>query len=240
MGDGLLVGGVDLSGDIGSLERIGGGPNPLPATGINAFGMERIGGIRDGAMDFSAWFNPAVGQAHPTLSALPTANVIATYIHGSVLANPTASIVAKQVNYDGDRGTDGSLSFSVQELANGYALEWGDQLTAGIDRHTGATNGVSVDYTAASTAFGWQAYLQVTGFNGTDCTITLQDSANNTDFAPFTASAFTQVTVAPTSQRIQGARDAVVRRYVRVATTGTFTTIDLMVMFVKNLVAVNF
>jgi hypothetical protein len=70
LGDNCYISGYNLSGDVGSLGRIGGGPALLDVTGIDKSAFERLGGLRDGGVDFSAFFNPAAGQAHPVLSAL--------------------------------------------------------------------------------------------------------------------------------------------------------------------------
>jgi len=240
LGDNLYVAGYDLSNDVGSLSRIGGGPNPLPITGIDVSGQERIGGIRDAAVDFQSWFNPAATKQHARLSPLLTTDQIVTYFRGTALGNPAASVVAKQVNYDPERGADGSLTFSIQELASGYGLEWGDQLTAGKRTDTGATAGTGVDSVgAATTNFGLQAYLHVFSFVGTDVTIKLQESSDNgaDAYADVVGGGFTQVTVGPTSQRIATATNLAVERYLKATTvtTGGFTSCVFAVMVVRNL-----
>jgi len=98
LGDALLVAGYDLSGDIGSLSKIGGGPKPLVVTAINKSAFERIGGIRDGGLEYMAFFNDATGQAHPRLSTLPRTDQIVTYCRGTTLGNPAAACVAKQID----------------------------------------------------------------------------------------------------------------------------------------------
>lgn len=239
MGDNFYHAGYDLSGDIASLERIGGGPNALPLTGINVSAFERGGGLRDAAFELTSWHNTAVLHEHVAFSALSTGNQIATYFRGTAIGNPAASVVAKQIGYDGDRAQDGALSFSVQELANGYGLEWGDQVTAGKRTDTGATAGTAFDSGAATTNFGLQAYLQVFAFTGTDVTIKLQESSDNAGdaYADVTGGAFTAVTSAPTSQRIATATNLAVERYLKVTTTtsGGFTSCTFAVMVVRNL-----
>lgn len=239
LGDRCFVAGIDLSGDVGSLSRIGGGPTPLEVTGIDKSAHERIGGLRDGAIEFSAFFNPAAGQAHPTLSTLPTTDRIVTYCRGATLGNAAASLVGKQINYDGTRGNDGAFTLAVQAQANAFGLEWGRQLTAGKRTDTTATNGASVDHTTVSTAFGWQAYLHVFAFTGTSVTVTLQDSADNVAWANLTGGAFTAAT-GVTSQRLAGGSSATVRRYLRAITTGTFTEAVFSVAFTRNETAVSF
>ena len=239
LGMNCYVSGYDLSGDVGSIKSISGGNKPLEVTGIDKSAPERLGGLRDGAVNFSSWFNPSAGQAHPVLSALPTADVLATVTAATALGSAAVSLTGKQINYDGDRKDDGSLAFDVNALANGFGLEWGVLLTAGKRTDTGATNGTAVDLTTVSTEFGWQAYLHVFAFTGTSVTVTLEDSANNTDFLPLTGGAFTAAT-GVTSERLQGGRTATVRRYVRAVTSGVFNPATFAVMFVRNEVAVAF
>jgi len=239
LGDNCFVAGVDLSGDIGSLKRIGGGPALLEVTGIDKSAPERLGGLRDGAIEFTAFFNDATNQAHPTLKTLPTTDRIVTYCRGTVLGNPAASLVGKQINYDSTRGENGSLTFEVAAQANGFGLDWGRQLTAGKRTDSAPTNGTGVDFTDVSTAFGWQAFLHVFAFTGTSVTVTLQDSADAAAWANLAGGAFTAA-AGVTSERLEGGRTATVRRHLRAITSGTFSNAVFAVMFVRNDVAVAF
>lgn len=244
LGDQLYIAGYNLSGDVGSLSRIGGGPAALELTGIDKSAFERVGGHRDGGIAFSAWFNKATAQAHLRLSPLPTADQVASYYRGSTLGGSAASCIAKQINYDGARGADGSLTFAVDLQSNGYGLEWGTQLTAGTRTDTAATNGTGVDF-AASHAFGLQAYLQVFAFSGTDATVTIQESSDNgagDAFAAVTGGAFTQITAGRTAERISTATNQTVERYLRVVTTtsGGFTSLAFAVMVAVNLTTPTF
>ncbi len=241
LGDNLYVSGYDLSGDVGSLSRIGGGPALLDVTGIDKSAPERAGAIRDGAIEFQAWFNAAAGKAHPVLSALPTADRLVTYHRGTTLGNPGAALMAKQVNYDPTRGADGALTIAASTLGNAFGLEWGDQLTAGKRTDTGATAGTSVDGVAA-TSFGLQCYLQVFSFTGTSCTVAVQESSDDGGgdaFANVTAGVFTAAT-GITSERIVTARDASIERYLRINTTGTFSECTFAVIVVRNQTTVTF
>ena len=163
---------------------------------------------------------------------------VATYAVGTTLGNPAASHVCKQINYDPNRADNGSMRAAVATQGNGYGLEWGLQLTAGKRTDTAATNGASID-TAASLAFGAQAYLQAFSLTGTDVTVKIQDSADNSNWLDVAAFAFTQVTSAPTSQRIALANTATVRRYLRAITTTatSFSSFTFSVMVVKNKLA---
>ncbi|GAA4226106.1 hypothetical protein GCM10022254_09970 [Actinomadura meridiana] len=240
LGDNFYWGGVDLSGDVGAIGRVGGGlTGTQDVTGINKFAFERRGLLRDGGMEWTSFLNPAAAAAHPTLSTRPTTDEHATYFRGTTLGNPAASLVAKQINYDPTRGADGSLTIAVQALANGYGLEWGVQLTAGKRSDTTATNGTSVDFAAAGT-HGLQAWLHVFSFTGTSCTVKLQSSSDNgsTDaFADVTGGGFTAAT-GVTSERITVSGN--VERYLRAVTTGTFTECTFAVQVTVNATAVVF
>lgn len=238
LGDLLLLGGFNASGDINSIGNVGGGPAALPFTDITQSGMARQGGERDGRTEFMAYFNPTAAMTHDKLAALPTADVVTGYLRGATLGAPGACMVGKQINYDGSRGNDGSFTFNVSSQANGYGLEWGLQLTAGLRTDTAATNGTGID-TAASLAFGAQAYLQVNAFTGTDVTVKIQDSADNVTFADVTGLAFTQITSAPGAQRIATANTATIRRYIRASTvtTGGVTSVTFSVVINKNPIA---
>lgn len=242
LGDNIYIHGVDLSGDVGSLGNVRGGPATHEATGINKLAFERLFGLRDGAIEYSSYFNPAEGAAHPTLAALPTANQIITYCRGTTLGKPAACLTAKQLNYDPSRGADGALTFSIQAEAAENGLEWCEQLTAGLRTDTTAANGAGVDFGEA-TEFGLQAYLQVIAFDGTDATIKLQESSDGggaDTWADVTGGAFATVTSAPGAQRIATARDLPVEQHLRVITTGTFTELVFSVAVNKNPVEVKF
>lgn len=235
MGDNCYIGGYDLSGDIGELSKISGSVALLDVTPINVAAFVRIGGLRDGSIAYKSFFNPTAGHEHTVLSALPTADQHLMYARGTTLGNPAACMVAKQLNYDPTRDNKGMLTIAIQADANGYGLEWGRLLTAGLRTDTAATNGSSID-DGASSAFGAQAYLQVTAFTGTDVTVKIQDSADNVTFADITGMAFTAVTAAHATQRIATANTATIRRYLRVATTtsGGLTSATFGVAITRN------
>ena len=145
LGSHFFVGGCDLSGDTSALDQIRGGPALLDVTGIVKFAHERIGGLRDGSMQFTTFFNNGPGAEHAALSPLPTADEIGSAMIGSTLGNPVASINGKQIGYDPTRDTSGNLTEKTQIQGNGFGLEWGVALTAGPRTDTAATNGASFD-----------------------------------------------------------------------------------------------
>lgn len=237
LGDNLYVGGYDISGDIGSIGRISGRSAVIDQTGIDKSAPERTGGLRDGDIEFTSFMNDSAGHAHVLLRSLPTSDVIVTYCRGTTLGNPSACIVGKEINYDPNRGPDGSLVFTTTAQANGYGLEWGIQGTAGKRTDTSATAGTAIDFGAAAVAleFGLQAYLQVFSFTGTSCTVKIQESSDNgaDTYADVVGGTFTAAT-AITSQRIQTSRTLAIERYLKVTTTGTFSECTFAVTIVRN------
>lgn len=239
LGDNFYVGGVNLSGDIGSVDNVTLSRGTFEVTGIDKSAKERIHGIKDGGMAFTSFFNPSAGQSFPVLKALPTTDVVCSYFRGTTTGSPAASCVSKQINYDGTRSDSGEMTFKTSVEANGYGLEWGRMLTDGIRTDTSATSPATGYDTVASASFGGQAYLHVFSVTGTSVTVTIEDSADNLTFIPIASPmAFAAVNGAATSaQRISISNTSTIRRYVRVRTQGTFTNAQFAVSLVKNEVA---
>lgn len=251
LGDNLYVAGYNLSGDIGELGKVGGGVAPIEVTGIDKSAYERIGGIRDGGIDFKAFFNPgpALDAAHLRLSLLPTADQIVTYARGTNLGDPAACLVSKQLNYDPKRAQGGEFTFEISAAANGYGLEWGKQLTPGRKTDGVAGNGTGVDMGLGSgpgftgpALFGLQAYLHVFAVTGTSVTVKLQESSDNgvgDAWTDVVGGGFTAAT-GVTSQRIETARGQTVEQYLRAVSVGTFTNAIYAVVVARNDIATVF
>ena len=235
IGDKLFSHGNDLSGDVGAVNRIETLVNLLDVTAIEDASMVRLQGHSDGAIDFNSWFNDAALRAHPVASALPTTDILLYYARGATLDNVMAALTAKQVSYGGARGTDGSLAFSIATQANGVALEFGEQVTAGKDTHASATSSTGkVD--TAQTTLGGVGYLQ--GFSAATgtATVVIEDSSDTTN--GIDGAWGTLLTFATTSASWPaGERQTVtgnVEKGVRATTTGTFTTAVFAVGFKRG------
>ena len=240
LGSAFLIGktgaAYDISGDVSALSTMRLANSPLDVSPINVSGTKRIYGRKSGEMTASIFFNDAAAQEHVALKGLTRSDVQPMWAQAfSAIGDKGLAMLAKQVNYDWALGADGGLLASVQWLSNAAPIEPGEMLTAGLRTDTTATNGTSLDYGAVSTAFGLSAYLWITAFSGTNITISLEDSANNSAFSAITGGAFTQATGIG-AQRIQTAVNGTVRRYVRVVSAGTFTSCTFAVLFVRHLV----
>lgn len=235
------IAGYDLSGDINSLSRIGGGFAPIDLTDITQAGYDRDSGLFDGGMDCVSYFDPATGASHERFASLPTTSAAGMWASGSAAGSAVACMVGRQADYPGNRGQDGSfmLSPTLQE-SDGYPLEWGVLLTTWSQSLSGAGNLTSVDLGSASPgAFGAVFYAQVFTFTGTSVTLKIQESSDNgagDAFADVTGGGFTAVSAAHGHQRIMTAAQNV-ERYLRVVASGTFSAATIAVAAIRHKVA---
>lgn len=250
----MWLDGYTIGGDVQGVDRIACPQEVLDFTDITKRAFERQGGRRDGAIDFTAFFNPdgvsTPPGIHTSLKTLPLTDRIASAAIPAATAlaigDPIACLVAKQSNYDGTREASGAFTFKVGTQANAYGLDWARLATVGQRSDTVATNGASLDLTttpSATVAFGLQAYLHVISFTGTSVTIKLQGSSDDgagDAFADITGGAFAVVSSAPQAQRIATATNLSVERYIRVVTTGTFSQCTFVVGVNRNTVATTF
>lgn len=238
LGDLFFIAGVNVSGDINSLANISGGNTPIDMTSINKSAFERQGGQRTGAMDFTCYHNTTAGQIHSVLSALPTADVIATYYRGATLATPAASINAKQLDYNPKRATNGALTLDVHTLSNSFGLEWGLAGTAGVRTDSAATNGSAFDSLAPFGILGVRLYTHLLAFTGTSVTIKLQESNDIVGVDPFAdvAGATTGALTVAGASRVTTASGT--KAFLRVVTTGTFSNAQFVVNVVPTDAAV--
>lgn len=234
LGARYFVDGYDLSNDTNSLGNISKVLNPILMTGIDKEAIERLAGQLTGEISWVSYFNPT--NAHTALKGKPRTDRIGMYYHRAALGTPVAAMVAKQINYDPGRDNAGVLNFNIQMLSNAWWLDWCKALTAGRRVDTVDTNGTGVDFSAGA-SFGLQAYLEVFAISGGNAVFTLEQSSDNgvgDAWTPVTGGTFATVAAAPASERIQTARNQAVERYLRVVTTGTFTSVDFAVAAVIN------
>lgn len=180
------------------------------------------------------WAWAGVLTEHNALSTLPKGDTVATYFHGNVLGNPAASIYGRQLNYDGTRDNTGQLTLQVEIDSDGFGMEWGYELTAGLRADTAATVGAAYTDTAG-TAFGAQAYLQLVALVGTNVDVSITHCAT-------IAGSYTSLMDFGSQTGIGSFRQSVsntttVNQFLKVVTTGTFTYAQFAVQFTRNLAA---
>lgn len=245
LGNQFAVGGYDLGGDVQALSAVSGGPNsPLTATAITNSAQARIcslvaadgvaAGVYEGGMAAAVYFNPASNASHSQFSALPLTSSLFTFASSAAAGAATANLMAKQIDYPGTRGQDGSFMFNVAATeSDGIPMEWGFALSTWGQSLSGAGNVASVDLGSASPgAFGAAFHLQVFSFTGTSVTFKVQESSDNAvgdAFADVVGGGFTAVSAAHVAQRIETG-NINVERYLRVVASGTFSAVTFSLM----------
>lgn len=247
MGQALWVSGYDLSGDAQSY-TINGGPGTLDVTGIDKSAYERIGGLREGKLEWTSFFNPSASQEHVALSPLPTADVPVILATATAIGSPAAGIIAKQLNYDPNRASDGALTIKLSLESNAFGMEWGNLATPGKRTESAAANGAGIDLNTlynsgvSAAGFGLQAYIEVFALASGSPTVKLQGSSDNAvgdPYADIVGGTF-GVVAANTGARIATAANLTIERYLRVVTTGTFSGLTFAVIVVPNVVSTVF
>ena len=217
----LYLQGMDMSGDVGAISTMRSSVAVLDVTPIDKTAHERLPGLRDGEITFNVFFNNADDETHDALAALPTTDVLCMVLTGTTRGDPVICLTAKQVNYDWQRGADGSMLGTVQLLAaSGVPLEYG-LLLAARTTHASATDETGIDFGAQTTA-GAIGYLQ--HFSAASGTVEdSSDSTNGVDGSWANLGAFSDVATpyAPIAQRIE--ISGTVERWVRASTNGIFT-----------------
>lgn len=227
--------GYDISGDVGAIQGASSPRNTLEVTGIDKSAIERLLGLSSGMLDFNSFFNDVSLQEHAALKGLPTGNRVVTWAHGTSRGSVSAFMEALQTNYDFARSPDGSLRASVNALASGgRPLIWGNMLTAGKITHSSSTvasSSVSID-DAALTSNGIRAVAHFFDISSGTPTIVIQDSADDSSFATILSFAAVADGGEPTAE--YKTATGTVRRYISVATTGTFSNLQLAVAYQRG------
>ena len=208
----FYVGGFDLSGDTAALDTIAGPRTTFDVTAINKSAMERLHGLGNGQIDWTTFFNDASGQEHLALRGLVRIDINILALVGTTVGDPAAFLVAKQIDYPGSRGADGSFTLAPASLANAVPLEWGTLL---LPKTTVSGAGNSAREAGAASSTGLSAVIHCTAFDGTDYTATIQESSDNGGADAYaTLKAFAQITAVNTSERVTvtGAIEAVAAR----------------------------
>ena len=183
-----------------------------------------------------AWTWTTQGTEHDILSTLPRTDTIASYFRGTTLLNPCASILGRQINYDPTRDSTGNLMMAVEVQSDGYGLEWGVQLTAGLRTDTTATAGAYVDDNAAASSNGAQAYLQLIEFAGTSVDVKIEHCSTSGGSYSSLIDFGSQTGIGSW----RGAATGAVARYLEVVTSGTFDYVTFAVHWTRNQTAVSF
>lgn len=226
--DKFYIDGHDLSGNVAALSTASTKKATLETPVLEKAGMVRIAGHADSEIAFMTWFDDGTNLEHTALKGLPTSDVVVLYCRGDATDSPAAGLTAKQINYDGTKGSDKALSFNVQCLGQGVPLEWGVLLTDGLITQSSAGSTSTKD-DGASSSSGLSAYIQVVDINSGAPTVKIEDSTNGSSWSDLVS--FTAISdgAEPKAERVTVS--GTVNRYLRVTCTGTFSNAQFVVMY---------
>lgn len=227
LGQNLYIGGYDVTNDIGQINSMDIVTALEERTGLDKFAVERGSLRKTSALSFTGWYNDTALKSHAALSPLPTADVVASLFAGTTLADDAAGINGKQVGYGWTRPADGSLGITSEIQSNDDYLNWGLALTAGKRTDSSGTNGSGVDYGLGDLSFGVVLYAHVFAITGTNVILTIEESQNDGGgdaYAAITGGVFTSVVAPPKAQRLQTSLTQTVEDWLRVVSSGTFSS----------------
>lgn len=231
LGQYLFVGGIDISGDVGSIDRVSSPVGMQDVTDITQSAVARAALLASGEIAFKMFNDVAAGvpgAEYTALRGLPTTDQLVLYCMAALAGDPCFALSAKQVNYDWNRAASGALEGSCQCLGSaGVPLEPGVMLTAGKVTHASATSSASVN-NLASSAYGCALFLQYFGRTSGTATILVEHATDNATWV--TLATFAKAGDAtPGAERKTVAVATTIRQYARVTTTGTFVNAILAV-----------
>lgn len=197
------------------------------ATPLEADGRRWVPGHLTGTWRIDGMVDADVFGDLAALVQVDDAALVSTAPEGYGAGNEVIFTQARKSQLDHSAPHNNVVSFTAGfqihdvPLLNGVSLH-------DLEAETGASSESSVDGGASSSAGGW-GILHCTAFAGTDLTVTIQDSANNSDWADLVT--FTQLTAA--GQELK-AVSGTVNRYLRATWSGTFTSATFAVAFARS------
>lgn len=188
-----------------------------------------IPGLKDATLTLEGLYESATNADVDLLNTAlgnATAQIVTIFPQGDTLGLDGLGFSGFATNLSIPADLSQAVMISA-DLQSNVGFEAGYSLHAlGAEVSTG--NGTSHDNLAA-TSNGAASYLHVTAFSGTDCTIVVADSADDSSFA--TIITHTEVTGANAKERV--AITGNVRRYTRYTLSGTFSSITFVLLLCR-------
>ena len=224
----IYANGHDLNTDVNALSGIGQTQTLLECTGLAKSAIQRLVGLRDAIISVNGYFDNATGMSHDAFESISAdSEVIVTM--GTSRGDDAGGMVADQGSYNIGRAEGTAITTTVEfSTSNGKGLNWGVALTDGPEQtDSAAANSAAVDNTS-STSDGAIGIVTVESVASGTADIKVQHSADDITYADLLT--FTGAT-GRTSESISAT--GTVNRYVRVASTGTFTDLVFVMQFAR-------
>ena len=224
----IYANGYDLNTDVNALSGIGQTQTLLECTGLAKSAMQRLTGLRDANLSVNGYFDNAAGMSHDAFKSISAdSEVIVTM--GTSRGDNACGMVSDQGSYNVGRSEGSAITTTVEfSTSNGKGLNWGVVLTDGPEQtDSAAANSAAVDNTS-STSAGAIGIVSVESVASGTAVLKVQHSSDDITYADLLT--FTGAT-GRTSESISAT--GTVNRYVRVASTGTFTDLVFVMQFAR-------
>jgi hypothetical protein len=229
----LYANGYDLTTFFKSVESAG-EAETADSTGLGGSDHTHIVGHGSATISGEGMVDNTAAAAHPVLTAaLGSSNIPVVHLPaGDTLAAFGLAIKAHETKYAVPVVIDDIVKCSFEAISN-VGLD-PVQVCHALGAETTTGDKTAADGGAATTT-GWRAYFQVTAFTGTNCTVKLIDSANNSTFADVSGGSFAQITAARSVEVLAASSStATLRQYVGVNLAGTFSSITFSVVVARR------
>lgn len=225
-GAAVLVDEFDLSAFLNTFD----GAATADTAEVSTFGSSAksyVAGLKDATISLGGFFDGAVGAVDEVLQAAIGGAALITLAPAGLgtIGNRVSLADCKGTSYSVAATVGDAVTVSAEAQVTGGLLP--GVLLASLVARTATGQTAAVD-NGASTAAGAKAFLHVTAFTGTDVTIKVQESPDNSTWADLIT--FTQAT-GVTSEVGTGA--GTIDRYLRVDISGTFTSVTFAVALAR-------
>jgi hypothetical protein len=225
-GAGALVGAYDLSAFLNNWEAAA----TADTAEVTCFGGSNkayIGGLKDATLSLSGFFDGAASAVDEVLAAALGGSRLLTLAPAGVgtVGNRVQIASALETSYNVTAPVADAVTISAEgQVSDGMVS---GVLLADLVARTAAGQTAAVD-NAASTSAGYRASLHLVAFTGTDVTVKVQESADNSTWVDLVT--FTQLTAIGSELKTG---TGTVARYLRTDVSGTFTTVTFAVGFAR-------
>ena len=227
----LLGRGYDLSPFFKKVS-IQGTRNTHDDTTLGDADREFKGGRIDGELSADGLYSDAANEIQPILETIfgtnTAADVYMVLPNGHTIGYPFMGLKGINTEHKIGGPDDDLVDVSIS-VPSRTGMDIG-KLLHDFTAKTSTYNGTSID-NSASTANGGAGLIVVTAFTGTNCTLKIQHSTDDSVWADLIT--FT-VATGITAERVEVARGTTVNRYLRAAiTAGTFSSITFQTGFAR-------
>lgn len=225
-GAAVLWGATDLSAYLNTWD----GAATADTAEVTVFGASSkayIAGTKDATLSLGGFFDGGTGAVDEVLSAALAGTAAVTLVPAGAGAIGNRAQLANVVHtgYTVTAPVADAVSISAEAQVSGGLA--GGIVLADLVARTATGNTTANDNTASS-ANGAVAHLHLVAFTGTDITIKVQHSADNSTWVDLIS--FAQLTAVGSERK---SATGTVNRYLRVNIAGTFTTATLAVAIAR-------